>query len=92
MPSHWPSLKILIDRQFTLETNPQLIFSMFFAGCMLLAVPINIPISLVNGEGDAGGVTGLPTMTLTNFGQGWSLWFHLVLTYIFCGMFELGTA
>ncbi|KAF9950518.1 hypothetical protein BGZ72_007853 [Mortierella alpina] len=59
--------------------------AMFFAGCMLLAVPILIPISLVNGVGDAGGVTGLPTMTLTNVGQGWRLWFHLVLTYIFCG-------
>ncbi|KAF9571768.1 hypothetical protein EC968_000214 [Mortierella alpina] len=57
--------------------------AMFFAGCTLLAIPILIPINFVNGnEKDS-----LPSMSIGNIkvNEGWRLWFHLVLTYIFCG-------
>ncbi|KAF9953997.1 hypothetical protein BGZ70_010692, partial [Mortierella alpina] len=57
--------------------------AMFFAGCTLLAVPILIPINHVNGIG----LDGLPGMSIGNIRENeeWRLWFHLVLTYIFCG-------
>ncbi|KAG0206383.1 hypothetical protein BGX28_002146 [Mortierella sp. GBA30] len=53
---------------------------MFFAGCTLLAIPVLIPINLIDGVGE----TGLPSMAIGNVAPGWRLWFHLVLTYIFC--------
>ncbi|CAO3564336.1 unnamed protein product [Mortierella alpina] len=57
--------------------------AMFFAGCTLLAIPILIPINYVNGRGQ----DGLPGMSIANIRENeeWRLWFHLVLTYIFCG-------
>jgi hypothetical protein len=62
---------------------------MFFAGCTLLAIPILIPINYVNGRGQ----DGLPGMSIANIrdNEEWRLWFHLVLTYIFCGMLRHST-
>ncbi|KAF9903845.1 hypothetical protein EC991_003256 [Linnemannia zychae] len=54
---------------------------MLFAGCTLLAVPILIPINLVGGNESAGQVG----LTIGNVRDSWRLWFHLILTYIFCG-------
>ncbi|KAG0294752.1 hypothetical protein BGZ96_000506 [Linnemannia gamsii] len=55
--------------------------AMLFAGCTLLAIPILIPINL-HGGGDQ---TGMMVMTIANVNDSWRLWFHLILTYIFCG-------
>ncbi|KAF9086412.1 hypothetical protein BGX29_001419 [Mortierella sp. GBA35] len=54
--------------------------AMLFAGCTLLAVPILIPINVVGGLD----MPGLLSMTIGNVSQGWRLWFHLILTYVFC--------
>jgi len=54
---------------------------MLFTGCTLLGIPILIPINLVGGVG----LAGLLNMTIGNVGQSWRLWFHLILTYVFCG-------
>ncbi|KAF9123925.1 hypothetical protein BG015_005216 [Linnemannia schmuckeri] len=54
---------------------------MLFAGCTLLAIPSLIPINLTGG----GNVGELLAMTIGNVNKGWRLWFHLILTYLFCG-------
>lgn len=54
---------------------------MLFGGCSLLAVPILIPIN-VTGGGNAG---ELLELTIGNVAMPWRLWFHLILTYLFCG-------
>ncbi|KAI8602232.1 hypothetical protein EDD21DRAFT_320655 [Dissophora ornata] len=51
-----------------------------FAGCTLLSMPILIPLNIVDGV-SAG---GLASMNIGNVQQEWRLWFHLVLTYLFC--------
>ncbi|KAF9278686.1 hypothetical protein BGZ68_008415 [Mortierella alpina] len=57
--------------------------AMFFAGCVLLAIPIILPINILGEQG----LNGLPSMSIGNVStsQGKRLWAHLVLTYIFCG-------
>ncbi|KAG0054424.1 hypothetical protein BGZ89_002643 [Linnemannia elongata] len=55
--------------------------AMLFGGCTLLAVPILIPIN-VTGGGNAG---ELLELTIGNVAMPWRLWFHLILTYLFCG-------
>ncbi|KAG0274173.1 hypothetical protein BGZ95_010037 [Linnemannia exigua] len=55
--------------------------AMLFAGCTLLAIPILIPINMVGGIAS----TGQSSMTIANVKDSWRLWFHLILTYIFCG-------
>ncbi|KAG0326882.1 hypothetical protein BG000_001213 [Podila horticola] len=54
--------------------------AMFFAGCTLLGIPILIPINVVNGSN----VGGLANMTIGNVRESWRLWFHLILTILFC--------
>ncbi|KAG0344141.1 hypothetical protein BG004_004704 [Podila humilis] len=54
--------------------------AIFFAGCTLLGIPILIPINVVGGDN----VGGLTNMTIGNVIQSWRLWFHLVLTILFC--------
>ncbi|KAF9925011.1 hypothetical protein FBU30_005145 [Linnemannia zychae] len=54
--------------------------AMLFAGFTLLGVPILIPINVIGGA-----KTGLLSTTSGSVTQSWRLWFHLVLTYIFCG-------
>jgi len=48
---------------------------------MLLAIPILIPLNVINGLG----VGGLSVMTMGNVSENWRLWFHLILTILFCG-------
>ncbi|KAF9346568.1 hypothetical protein BGX26_001910 [Mortierella sp. AD094] len=52
-----------------------------FSGFTLLAIPILIPLNVVNG----GGQEGLRSMTIGNVVATWRLWFHLVLSVIFSG-------
>ncbi|KAG0367179.1 hypothetical protein BC939DRAFT_496312 [Gamsiella multidivaricata] len=68
--------------------------AILFSGFSLLAIPILIPLNVIN-SGNATGqdtngtndtvATGLDTMTLANVKASWRLWFHLVLTILFCG-------
>ncbi|KAI1315606.1 hypothetical protein EDD11_000616 [Mortierella claussenii] len=55
--------------------------ALLFAGFTLLAIPILIPLNVINGNGG----TGLKATTIGNVIQSWRLWFHLVLTVVFCG-------
>lgn len=50
-----------------------------------MAVPILIPIN-VTGGGNTG---GLLELTIGNVVEPWRLWFHLILTYLFCGKLYL---
>ncbi|KAG0033228.1 hypothetical protein BGZ81_009091 [Podila clonocystis] len=54
--------------------------AMFFAGCTLLGIPILIPLNVINGSN----VGGLTNMTIGNVRESWRLWFHLILTILFC--------
>ncbi|KAG0047939.1 hypothetical protein BGZ83_007108 [Gryganskiella cystojenkinii] len=54
--------------------------ALLFSGFMLLAIPILIPLNVVNGVGNQ----GLTKMTMGNVSQSWRLWFHLILTILFC--------
>ncbi|KAF9122713.1 hypothetical protein BGX30_001816 [Mortierella sp. GBA39] len=55
--------------------------AMLFGGCTLLAVPILIPINVTGG----GNAEELLELTIGNVATPWRLWFHLILTYLFCG-------
>ena len=52
-----------------------------FTAFMLLAIPILIPLNVING----GTAPGLGIMTMGNVVENWRLWFHLILTILFCG-------
>ncbi|KAF9177670.1 hypothetical protein BGZ51_003740 [Haplosporangium sp. Z 767] len=54
-----------------------------FAGFTLLAIPILLPLNIVNGLNVQ---EGLPRMTIGNVKDSWRLWFHLFLTIIFCAV------
>ncbi|KAG0363759.1 hypothetical protein BG005_006970 [Podila minutissima] len=54
--------------------------AIFFAGCTFLGVPILIPLNVIDGSN----VGGLTNMTIGNVRESWRLWFHLVLTIVFC--------
>ncbi|KAG0085312.1 hypothetical protein BGZ93_000744 [Podila epicladia] len=53
--------------------------AMLFGGFTLIAIPILIPINVINGIGG----NGLGDMTMGNVAQAWRFWFHLILTIIF---------
>ncbi|KAF9281986.1 hypothetical protein BGZ68_006289 [Mortierella alpina] len=56
--------------------------AMLFTVFTLVALPVLLPINMVNGLGKP----GLTGMTIGNVPeeQAWRLWFHLVLTILFC--------
>ncbi|KAF9116942.1 hypothetical protein BGX27_008090 [Mortierella sp. AM989] len=55
--------------------------TILFTGFTLLAVPILIPLNVING----GEEEGVKSMTIGNVVVGWRMWFHLALTIIFSG-------
>ncbi|KAG0034795.1 hypothetical protein BGZ81_003199 [Podila clonocystis] len=54
--------------------------AILFGGFTLIAIPILIPINVINGVGSG----GLGDMTIGNVAQAWRFWFHLILTIVFC--------
>ncbi|KAF9957060.1 hypothetical protein BGZ72_002203 [Mortierella alpina] len=60
--------------------------AMLFTGFTLVAIPVIIPINLVNGVNTVES-KGIVAMTIGNVpdAQAWRLWFHLILTILFCG-------
>lgn len=53
-----------------------------------MAIPILIPLNVVGGgalNDAAAGNEGLTKLNIGNVRESWRLWFHLVLTIIFCG-------
>ncbi|KAF9983038.1 hypothetical protein BGZ75_005480 [Mortierella antarctica] len=59
--------------------------AMLFTAFTLVAIPIIIPINLVNGVNTVE-TKGIVAMTIGNVpeAQPWRLWFHLILTILFC--------
>ncbi|KAF9570609.1 hypothetical protein EC968_001634 [Mortierella alpina] len=65
--------------------------AMLFTAFTLVAIPILIPINLVNGVNTVE-TKGIVAMTIGNVpeAQPWRLWFHLILTILFCGKLTPG--
>ncbi|KAF9944973.1 hypothetical protein BGZ70_004166 [Mortierella alpina] len=59
--------------------------AMLFTAFALVAIPVIIPINLVNGVNTVE-TKGIVAMTIGNVPetQPWRLWFHLILTILFC--------
>jgi len=83
---HAWSFPFLCVVTLTSSNHRQIIFVSFpftrllFGGCTLLALPVLIPLNMVDGINQG----GLASMNIGNINQAWRLWFHLALTYIFC--------
>jgi calcium permeable stress-gated cation channel len=57
-----------------------------FGGGMLLLWPVLLPINAVNQKGEAGGVSGLDLLSISNVQDTWRYWIHTVAAILFIGI------
>ena len=73
-----------LDGYFLLRYLRGMIF--IFGGTMLITWPLLLPINAVNQKGEAGGVSGMDVLSISNVKDPVRYWAHVVAAICFIGI------